>query len=414
MARRRSTRALTNDAAIRAAAVEHILRVGVDSIAFRDISNAAKLSHGAMYARFEDVEELLVDLWSHTLLPRAISLYEVVSNAVMNPSKKSVGAIMDRLRHPVPEDIVMLKVLWTSRRYVIVHEEVESFIHDYLDTSRNEISVPLQSRTLTTFSFVLLTLFANFQGQIESEDLDCFETTILETLQFPIDGVPSLVHDEPIIREMQLPKDGLREQLAYHTFLAVGRSGYSRATISRISRRADCSPGAIYKLYSSKEDLVIASVRANVQDPGIRFAALAAILDPGVLAQYLYSAANPGNNLRLDFTLEVAMASAYNERLRVAVRQRLRDIESVVPLIEGLSDEESFQLTCTMRGLIFAIMGVSFLSTVTKTTDHIDFNQFAEPLRRSLLNNLVPSWPDIKRQMQNIANSSRELSPQSR
>ena len=108
------------------------------------------------------------------------------------------------------------------------------------------------------------------------------------------------------------------------------------------------------------------------------------------------------------------MASAYNERLRVAVRQRLRDIELVVPLIEGLSDEESFQLTCTMRVLIFAIMGVSFLSTVTKTTDHIDFNQFAEPLRRSLLNNLLPSWPDIKRQMQNIANSSRELSPQTR
>lgn len=409
MARRRSSRALTNDVAIRDAAVREILRVGVDGITFRDIAHAARLSHGALYARFEDVEELLVDLWSHTLEQRAISLFDAVLHAVNSPSRKSVDAIMHRLRHPSAEDVVMLKVLWTSRRYVIIHEEIESFIHDYLDTTLFEMSGPVQSRTLSLYGFVLLALFATFQGSLEPQDHDCFETVILKALQYPVEDVVPLDYVEPIVRPLVLPTDDLRGQLAYHTFLAVSRSGYTRATISRISRRADCSPGSIYKLYPSKEDLIIGSVRANMEDPVMRLATLASILEPGKLAQILYSAASSMNSTRKEFTLEVAMASAYNDKLRVAVQRRLREIESVVPMIENLSEEERSELTCMIRVIIFTVMGISYLSTVTKATDNVDFNQFAEPLRQSILKSLVPSWPEIKRQMENIASSSQSL-----
>jgi AcrR family transcriptional regulator len=407
MPRRRSNRALSNDAAIRAAAVDVILTVGVDGIAYRDVARAAKLTHGALYARFEDVEELLVDLWSALLLERAVSLFDVISRAVTAPSKESVAVVMDRLRHPIPEDIVMIKVLWTSRRHVILHEEVESFIHDYLETSAAEMSGALHSRALTLFSFTILTMISSYQGTLEKDDLDCFEATILESLQFPTGDVQSVVFKEPVVRELADPTDDLRDRLAYHTYLAVGTSGYSRATISRISRRADCSPGAIYKIYPTKEDLVIGSVRTNMTAPWIRIATLATILEPNNLAQFLFSAASSKNSVRKNFTLEVAMASAYNHKLRKAVGSQLRDIESVVPLIEGLSDDEVAHLKCTIRFILFSIMGVSYLSTLTKATDHIDFNQFAEPVRQSILNNLVPSWPSIKRQLENISSSAR-------
>ena len=59
----RSARALTNDEAIRTAAVQLIFSNGIDSISFRDVGARRGLTHGALYARFEDVEELLIDLW---------------------------------------------------------------------------------------------------------------------------------------------------------------------------------------------------------------------------------------------------------------------------------------------------------------------------------------------------------------
>ena len=108
MARHRSNRALHNDAAIRGAAVDLVLKVGIDAISFRDVGRAAKLSHGALYARFEDVEELLVDLWDHVLVGRAISLFEQVRLAASTPTKKNVDALIKRLRHSTPEDVTMV------------------------------------------------------------------------------------------------------------------------------------------------------------------------------------------------------------------------------------------------------------------------------------------------------------------
>lgn len=409
MPRRRSTRALTNDVAIRVATVDQILRVGVDGLAFRDVARAARLSHGALYARFEDVEELLIDLWSDSLVQRAVSLFESISLAVTSPSKKTVDAVMYRIRHATSEDTVMVKVLWTSRRYTILHEEVESFIHDYLETNRGEMSAALQSRTLVFFSFGLLALFASSQSALDRQDFECFSTTILEALSVPTEDVEPLELSEPIVRGLHYSPDDLQSRLMYHTFLAVGTSGYSRATISRISRRADCSPGAIYKLFPSKEDLVVGAVRTNMQAPWIRVANFATVLDPGNFAQILYSAASAQNSVRKDFALEVVMASAYNDQLRAVVQKILRDVESVIPMIEGLSHEEEVQFRCMIRIIVYAVMGVSYLSTVTKATDVLDFNQFAEPVRQAIVRTLVPSWATIRQQMENIVNSARVL-----
>ena len=60
--RRRSQRALTNDKAILAAAVDEIVRVGVDRVSLRDVGHVAGLTHGATYARYEDVSELLIEV----------------------------------------------------------------------------------------------------------------------------------------------------------------------------------------------------------------------------------------------------------------------------------------------------------------------------------------------------------------
>ncbi len=85
----------------------------------------------------------------------------------------------------------------------------------------------------------------------------------------------------------------------------------------------------------------------------------------------------------------------------------MREVESVVPMLDGLSDQEVFQLTCTIRFIIYAIMGIGYLSTVTKVTDRVDFNQFCEPVRLAVLKNLGPSRPKIRGQLENLASAAR-------
>src|SRR5271170_7740226 len=102
--RTRSARAVANDAAIREAAVSEVLRVGVDHVSLRDVGHQAGLTHGATYARYEDVDELLVDLWNSVLSARATEMFGLCMGAAQAPSAKSVGAMFDAIRDATPAD----------------------------------------------------------------------------------------------------------------------------------------------------------------------------------------------------------------------------------------------------------------------------------------------------------------------
>jgi AcrR family transcriptional regulator len=297
----------------------------------------------------------------------------------------------------------MVQVLLSSRRFVILREEIDTFIRDDLETLPSDISSDHHSRALLLFALVLVqTLQVSLFGS-NAEDIEFLSLTVLEALRIETRDVTPTQYREPADRIIPLPSDDLPSQLAYHTFGAVGKSGYTRATISRISRRAHCSPGAIYKLYPSKEDLVIAAVRRIMEAPWISVFALAHILDEGVLAQLLYSAASTQNEVRKNFTLEIAMASAHSDKIRAAVETQLQGLEFLVTLMEDIDDAEKSQLRQTIRIVVNLTLGTSFLSTVTKATESVDFNQFAEPLRRSILMRNGSAWEKIRRQLDGIA-----------
>jgi AcrR family transcriptional regulator len=407
VARRRSMRALGNDGAIRTAAVTLVLRDGIDAISFRDVGRIAGLTHGALYARFEDVEELLVDLWNEVLNHRAVGLFRASMEATSNPDQETVKALFDFVRNALPTDAAMVQVLLSSRRFPILREEVDTFIHEDLETISIDVSNANQSRALLVFGLITVQILQNTLFGLNDADLDFLQAVVLDALQVNPNEVEPVELREPSDRIILAPNGDLRSQLAFHTFGAVGKSGYTRATISRISRRASCSPGAIYKLYPSKEDLVIAATRKIMEAPWITLGALAEILDEGALAQLLFSAASSQNDVRKSFNVEIAMASGHSDKIRAAVETQLQGLEILVPFLDGVSDEQKNQLRYVIRAIIAVTLGTSFLSTITKATDQIDFNQFAEPLRRSILQRDQFPWPEISRQLKQLAGSGQ-------
>lgn len=396
MATRRSSRAIANDVAIREATANLIISKGIDSISFRDIGQEAGLTHGALYARFEDVEELLVDLWSEVLCARMVALIDAVRHAVAVPSETSVGELLNFVRDAQSIDVVAVQVLLTSRRYVVLHEEVEKFIHDYLERHESADRA-CQSRELTLFSLIIVKIFSNARFGFDVERLKFLGTVLLDALRTDV----SAVLEAPLLTPnaaVPLPRSDFRSQLAYETFRAVGTSGYTRATISRISRRTNCSPGSIYKLYTSKDDLVVASIRALMHGPEITALKLSQVLDEGMLSQELYAAASPGDSIRKYFTLEVLMVSTHNEKIRAAVARQFEWLNNFQSLVTDISGDERQRFSYMIRELVVLILGVSFLSTITQQTTDIDFSQFAEPFRQSMLSHF-PEWPEVSRQL---------------
>ncbi|MCU1363356.1 MAG: hypothetical protein JWM55_1184 [Acidimicrobiaceae bacterium] len=395
--RRRSARALINDESIRRAAVTLILRKGIDSISFRDVGRAAGLTHGALYARCEDVEELLVDAWANELREHAESMMATACAAASCPDGQAIHDVITGIREASQSDEASVQVLLASRRFPVLREEVDGFVRSHLETS-GDLSGALHARALMVFSLMATTILYNAQFGSDDQYLDFVELMLGRALKLDPQDVPSLTFHEALDRIIPTPRNDIRSHLAFETFHAVAKSGYTGATISRISRRANCSPGAIYKIYTSKDELAVAAIRSVMKAPWITTENFCSILDEGALAQLLYASASHHNDARNYFVLEVSLSSGQNAQLRAALQSQLRNLELLVPFVSGLDDAESLQLSYMIRLLTSLSLGAGFFSTVTKAISGIEFNQFAEPLRRTLKQQF-PSWGEIRRQL---------------
>lgn len=405
--RTRSARAIANDTAIRDSAISEVLRVGVDHVSLRDVGHHAGLTHGATYARYEDVDELLVDLWNSVLAQRASALYEMSMTAAASPSATNVGALFDAIRDTTPGDAASVQLLLTARRIPTLNEEVEPFVHAHfhLDPEASPRDQALFARGLTLFAMTMMQIFAASQFGWDRDYQAVLEKLLIATLEVEPSDVSSVTFRPPDDRIILAPADELKAQLAYATFGVVGKSGYTRATISRIARRANCSPGAIYKLYPSKEDLVVAAFHDLMRARWMKFTNFVDLLDEGALSQLLYSSASEQNAVRQSFTLETALAAVHNEKLRDAVLGQIGELESVVPLLSNVGEDEKASLRYMIRSIVFVTVGINFLSTVTGVTRHVDFNQFGEPFRRALLRDVVPNWLEMCQQIIDVVSS---------
>ncbi|MHB2029415.1 MAG: TetR/AcrR family transcriptional regulator, partial [Acidimicrobiales bacterium] len=316
--RARSSRALTNDAIILEAAIAEVLRVGVDHVSLRDVAHHAGLTHGATYARYEDVDELLVDLWNTRLCAHVIDIFELCMTAASEPNPQTVALLFRYIRSASDADVAAIHLLFTARRIPALFEEVEFFVDNYLKrSSYDEIPKGVTfSRGMILYAVVLVHIFADARLGQKDDYLDVLERTILNTLVCDARDVAPVALRSPAEYLNANSSDDLDAQLTFATLSVVSKSGYTRATISRIARRANCSPGAIYKLYPSKEDLVIATLRKLMKARWMRVGNFVDVLQEGSITQLLYAAASPENELRMSFSLETGLTAFQSDKLR--------------------------------------------------------------------------------------------------
>jgi AcrR family transcriptional regulator len=402
--RDRTSRALRNDEAIRVAAVKEILEAGVDHVSLREVSRRAGLTHGAAYARFENVDEMLVDLWTTTLRSRMVAICELALRAAEKPDEESVCNLVAILRDREPADVAAVHVLLVARRIPTLHEEVEPFITNFLepDEDLTPDSRAIFSRTISLFSLFTVCLLVESQYGSSEAYHDALEKVLKEALVIKPAEVKTLPSLPPyVLAPLELSND-LRSQIELATFSVVGKSGYAQATVSRIARRANSSPGAIYKTHTSKEGLLADSFVNVIGARWIAASTFSGILGEGSFTSLLEFEASEGNELRRDFMLESVLAAAYSQTIRSAILRQFGELDVLMSRVTDIDDEQRVWMSYMVRTLYSLAIGVGWLATLTRTAREHDFNQFVEPLRRILLRDCLPDWDSVSEQLLHV------------
>jgi AcrR family transcriptional regulator len=392
---RRSGRALANDQIIRTAAANEIVRVGVDRLSPREIAKVAGLTHGAIYARFESVDELLIDLWNSTLRDRLAIMSQLSKSVAIDPSARTVGELFEFLRHADAFDLAAIEVLLVSRRIPTLGEETESFVREHLETV--DASPATHICAVMLFGLAMVQIFVNAQFGFDSEYESAFEKLLIDALGT---AAPEALTRNRCADQARVPdqNDGdrtfaggdLRSELAHATCYVVGKSGCVGATISRIARRSNCSPAAIYLLHRSKQDLMVSALVGLMAVHSRDAVDIEEMLNAGHLAELLGREASDESKLRRNFALEMVIAAGHSDSTRSIVLAHLIECGSVEPeLVER--DEPQYQPHRYARRVIdTVVLAVSWMSTITNSTASFDMESFAEPLRCGLRNQWFP------------------------
>ena len=162
------------------------------------------------------------------------------------------------------------------------------------------------------------------------------------------------------------------------------------ATISRIARRSKCSPALVYKLHRSKEDLVLSAFTEFVAGRQLSASLMANVLDEDFFASILIAEASPVES-NVDAISPWRRFSPPGIATPWARNSRRAHPGSVRTnrLAEG-EDDQNQRLDYALRTVIATVLSVSWLATVTASTDSLDMTVFAEPLRCGLQNQWFP------------------------
>jgi AcrR family transcriptional regulator len=239
-------------------AVAEILAVGPDHIGFTSVARRAGMSTGALYARYENVDELLLEVWLQRGLPALRRLIgEMQESLDTHTGKQARRRIADMLRGPDPELCLIAKILVIARRNDAVGEFVIPSTVDVIGKAVGD------TPAFDLYLAQVLGITVGVQGTgfvdldwygpisiVASSAREAKEAVILDAT------VPSI----PEAAQSGVGLDDLDARLFGAVSRVISRVGIDHSTISRIARHADINPASIYMRYDDKTALLAACI----------------------------------------------------------------------------------------------------------------------------------------------------------
>lgn len=311
----RRREAIENDLRILRAAVWCLDRHGVDGITTVGVATAAGFTTGALYSRYEQQHDLLVDVWqrqSHeavdALIGAAIAVRRSGGTAV------TVDALAALLADPPAVLRVGVQLMAVTRRI----DELADVVPADLTASLLEFGVHVESPDVPQvddLGVVAFALGAVLSGSVVGAPAVDW-TPMIRWCGAP-PTPPSTWPPAPPFPSAPLrdPDDPAIDALLRATQQVIARSGVERATLLRISRAARLTPTVVYNRYENREELIVDLVRRIQQASSTTEMRTMVHASPEMLAMSLGTLMSPQGQPRRRLALEVLLASAHHERL---------------------------------------------------------------------------------------------------
>lgn len=392
---RASTR-VENDVAIRLAAMAEALDHGVDALGPTAVARRAGLTTGAVYGRYEDTTELVVDLWLN-------GLADAVADFFVTP----FTAVPDVLATPPTPLVVGLETVAVAGRdnalAEVVHPPLVELI-ERLGAGPGASDPAHRARVLLglaiTCGLVLLGDWGPAGGAVtrpvpllEGEpgalgveaagggEIDWEGAAVRIHRQLLSESTWPEAPSDPTSdagrspwfpsRDELDPDDPTRSHLLFAAMEVIARSGVQRATVSRIARRAGLSHGAIYGPFGSKEDLVADAVRIvsamlGESDARLGTELLSRTGNFGSAGRVLLSdGGSPERRLWRQFRLECFVAQRYQPQIAASLDESLGPLLASGSLLVAEALRSSPPVARAQRRMIYgARLGQGLLGTI--------------------------------------------------
>lgn len=261
--RAKSKASQENDARILEAGIAEAHAVGLDRIALRAVVRRCNLTSGAIYGRYEDSDDFIASVWTERL---GTPLFDFLSGAMGaflgaegSPSIDSVAATV---ANPPKHLAVAFEALVVGRRNDVLGDEVADDFALWAEKWGLGSATDPSVRALNVVAFTTVmgaALYSFVEPKLADWNLvfAIMAAAIRDTSTARSTKAPTIGDELPNLDVEPGTGEPLRDALISATANVIGRTGYERATVSRIGRRAKLTGGAVYTRYESKDDLII-------------------------------------------------------------------------------------------------------------------------------------------------------------
>ena len=389
MNRRRSASSQENDERLLEAALDEIAAVGVDRLGMSGVARRAGLTTGALYGRYENVNELAADVWTARVRDTHFALIDgVIRSLIDGESSRPLADLVCELSSPSRETVAALELMATARRV----DELEEVVGPDLDAWIKGWGAAPRARQPDRRAQVIFTMAALWGVLLHAmprpRRVDWEQVFARVGRSFAQEYEPP---DDRFVAERARPVradvgDRAQDALIDSVSAIAARVGFERATASRIARRAGMTSGAIYARYRTKDELLAHAVEVLLAQ---RFA------DDLEANQYLFTAPDVGSatasvlggylsSPRRDwriFRIEAQLASRVRPEL-AATLDRVQEI-GIRAYLEALGahTEEEFRVLDGLARFAQLIpLGLAFTDLVVPGTQSTDWRRIFVPL----------------------------------
>jgi AcrR family transcriptional regulator len=337
--RARPATAFENDIIIRAATTQILANFGIEGLSFGAVSKESGLSHTAISYRFENNENLLIDLWLEQCVPVFVQELENTLDCLMmkDIDEKLVLKRLSKLFAKLDSNWAALEIIAHSA----TNRELLKAVSETFSRKINSHKLEVEKAQYTFLWQVLVGSLFHFRvTQINLSKLTALILDIAKAVARTSKPVSLAKVDSSHFKSSRFDTgDETTNNLLQATLECVGTFGFDNTTTNAIAKSAGVTSGALFARFPTKLDLLVTASAFQFRkgyEQNLNFVLkLMEDFGPGIgNAIYLREYLKPGLELERALEIETLRVSWHRRSLHEAIAKSTKEFLTEIGSIE--------------------------------------------------------------------------------